>query len=292
MTQYPIIHIDGQASGQISALDRGFAYGDGFFETCRAYKNKIHLLDLHLQRLENTAKRLLIPLDLKRLKVGIDNLLHQAPALDNAILKIQITRGVGARGYAFSDTISPTVVLIFAPANILLSQQWLDGVSVRVCNLQISETPALAGLKHLNRLENILARAEWKDEYSEGFLFNQQGHLIEGTMSNIFLIKNGQLLTPDLSRSGVAGVMRENIITKVSSRLDIECHQKNISLIELLKADEIFICNSVIGIWPVIKLQSDVLTSFTAGKITRDLQAALYREYQGNEDNRGDNAVA
>jgi 4-amino-4-deoxychorismate lyase len=279
MIQYPIIQINGQSSELISVLDRGFAYGDGFFETCRVYKNKIHLWDLHLKRLVNTAKRLSITLDVQQLQFWINNLLQQSPLLDNAILKIQITRGVGARGYAFAEDLLPSIVLFLSPANVLLSPQWRDGVSVRICDLPLSESPALAGLKHLNRLENILARAEWKDEYAEGFLFNQQGHLIEGTMSNIFLVKNNQLMTPELSQSGVAGVMREFIMTE--SSLSISCQQKNILMDELLSADEIFVCNSVIGIWPVIQLHTNPIRNFTVGKITRELQAALYRDYQG-----------
>jgi 4-amino-4-deoxychorismate lyase len=281
MTQYPIIHINGQASEHISVLDRGFAYGDGFFETCRVYKNKIHLWDLHLNRLLNTAKRLSIAVDVQQLQSWLNNLLQQNNSLDDAILKIQITRGVGARGYAFDESLTPTVVLFLSPANRLLSQQWLDGISVRMCDLQLSESTVLAGLKHLNRLENILARAEWKNEFSEGFLFNQQGHLIEGTMSNIFLVKNNQLLTPELSHSGVAGVMREFILTKLSSSLSISCQQKNILMDELLSADEIFVCNSVIGIWPVIQLHTNSIQNFTVGKITSELQAALIRDYQG-----------
>jgi 4-amino-4-deoxychorismate lyase len=288
MNQYPIIHINGQVSGLISVLDRGFAYGDGFFETCRVYKNKIHLWDLHLKRLVYTAERLAITLDPGQLQLWIDNLLQQTPSLDNAILKIQITRGTGARGYAVTGSASPTIVLFLSPTNTLLTQQWIDGVSVRICEFQLSESSALAGLKHLNRLENILARAEWKDEYAEGLLFNQQGYLIEGTMSNIFLIKDGQLITPDLSRAGVAGVMRENIITKISSKLKIECQQKNIVLDDLLNANEIFICNSLIGIWPVNQLDADVISTFTPGKMTRELQTELYRDYQ---DDQGDNRV-
>lgn len=281
MTQYSIIHINGQASEHISVLDRGFSYGDGFFETCRVYKNKIHLWDLHLNRLLNTAKRLSIAVDVQQLKSWINNLLQQNNSLDDAILKIQITRGVGARGYAFAAGVSPTVVLFLSPANPLLSSQWLDGISVRICDLQLSESPALAGLKHLNRLENILARAEWKGEFSEGLLFNQRGHLIEGTMSNIFLVKNNQLITPELSQSGVAGVVREFIMTKLSSTLSINCQQKNILMDDLLSADEIFVCNSVIGVWPVIQLHADSIQNFTVGKITSELQAEVNLDYQG-----------
>ncbi len=287
MNQYPIIHINGQVSEHISVLDRGFSYGDGFFETCRVYNNKIHLWDLHLKRLADTALRLFMTLDMPQLQRWVDILLQQSPFLNNAILKIQITRGLGTRGYAYAENLSPTVVLFLYPANNLMSHQWLDGVSVRICQLQLSESSVLAGLKHLNRLENILARAEWKDEYAEGLLLNQQGFLVEGTMSNVFLVKNNQLITPELSKSGVAGVMRESIIARLSSALKIECQQKNIPMDDVLAADEIFICNSLIGIWPVIRLDEDETHSFKLGEVTRKLQALVYCDYQGNKDNQG-----
>lgn len=278
MTQYPIISINGEMNGQISVLDRGFSYGDGFFETCYIHHNKIHLWDLHLQRLLKTAEKLSIPLEQEKLIQFVDALLNQNDSLEYAILKIQITRGIATRGYAYTENLAPTYCLLLSPGNAFLKQQWLDGISVRICDLRLAEFSPLAGLKHLNRLENVLARAEWKDEYAEGFLFNTKAQLIEGTMSNIFLVKNGKLLTPDLSQAGVAGVMREYIMKTLSPAMSLISQEALLEMDDLFAADEIFICNSLIGIWPVVNIQTDRMHDFSIGDVTRNLQAGLLRD--------------
>lgn len=274
MTESPIIYINGKSTRQISALDRGFAYGDGFFETCYVYNNKIHLWDLHLERLQYTAKRLLITVDLDQLGSCIQQIL-QDNQFEHAVLKIQITRGETQRGYVFADDIVPNYSLYLSQATSFIKQQWINGVKARVCNLRLSSNPSLAGLKHLNRLENILARAEWKDEFAEGLLLDQNHYLIEGTMSNIFLVKDNSLLTPDLTTSGVAGVMRKAIVDIYADSLSISVQEKKLTLADLATADEVFLCNSLIGIWPVISIDSDKILVFKQGELTRKLQAEL-----------------
>ncbi len=278
MTPNPIIHINGQANAQVSALDRGFAYGDGFFETCRVYKNKIHLWDLHLARLQETARRLMIPLDIDFLSRCIQHLL-QENTYEDASLKIQITRGETQRGYAFPDNLVPNYTLFLTQANSFLMNNWLDGIRVRICDLRLSANPGLAGLKHLNRLENILARAEWKNEFAEGLLFDADDHLIEATMSNIFLVKQDQLITPDLGRSGVAGVMRQAIMDIYAPELSLSVVTSNIKREDLNTADEIFVCNSLIGIWPVVSV--DAIAELKVGEITRQLQTRLLHHVAG-----------
>ena len=278
MTPNPIIHINGQANAQISALDRGFAYGDGFFETCRVYKNKIHLWDLHLARLQETARRLLIPIDVDFLQRCIQNIL-QENTYEDASLKIQITRGETQRGYAFPDNLVPNYTLFLTQANSFLMNNWLDGIRVRICDLRLSANSGLAGLKHLNRLENILARAEWKNEFAEGLLFDADDHLIEATMSNIFLVKHNQLMTPDLSRSGVAGVMRRAIMDIYAPELSLSVVTSNIKPEDLNTADEIFVCNSLIGVWPVVSV--DAIAELKVGDITQQLQTRLLHHVAG-----------
>lgn len=276
MTQYPIININGEINGQVSALDRGFAYGDGFFETCYVHNNKIHLWDLHLQRLQYTAKRLLMVLDTDRLHSYIQKIL-QDNQLEHAILKIQITRGETLRGYAFAEDLLPNYCLYLSEGNSLVRRPWLDGVKVRICDLRLSANPSLAGLKHLNRLENILARAEWKNEYAEGLLLDQNHYVIEGTMSNIYLVKDKCLLTPDLTTSGVAGVMRKAIMDIYAASLGISVREEKLTLDDLVVADEVFLCNSLIGIWPVIECTTNKTQFFKQGEITRQLQVELMR---------------
>ncbi len=124
-----------------------------------------------------------------------------------------------------------------------------------MCELRLGHQPRLASIKHLNRLENVLAAAEWSDaDIAEGVLLDISGNVIEGTRSNLFLLINGELITPDLSRCGVAGVQRERVM-EWAIKHGVPCHIERFGLPELLAADEMFLVNSVIGLWPVRELQ-------------------------------------
>ena len=122
---------------------------------------------------------------------------------------------------------------------------------MHLCNLRLAHQPQLAGVKHLNRLENVLAAAEClTDGIAEGLLLDTADNLIAGTRSNLFLIKNGTLYTPDLSLCGVAGLQRERVMNWATQH-DVECKITNLKIEDLLAADEVFLVNSVIGLWPV-----------------------------------------
>ena len=282
---FPFISVNGVLDATISPLDRGFAYGDGVFETCRYSKGAIPLWDYHRERLIRSAARLHIPLDERLLNQYVDSMLAYLCDVDiaSAVVKITLTRGVGGRGYRFPDQIEPTYCVGIFSGNELHTEQYRKGVNVRICDLRLAQTPALAGMKHLNRLEHILARAEWRDEFAEGLLLDTQGRVIEATVSNLFVVKNNQLYTPDLSASGVAGIMRQTIIEKLAAPLGLACHIRDMYLNFLYEADEIFLCNSVYGIWPVNTLvderQNIVASphSYTSDQITRALQQQLSR---------------
>jgi 4-amino-4-deoxychorismate lyase len=144
-----------------------------------------------------------------------------------------------------------------------------QGVRVFACMTRLAEQPRLAGLKHLNRLEQVLARGEWHDaEHAEGLMRDTSGRVVEGVYSNLFLVKNGGLLTPELSRCGVAGVMRAELLAQAES-LGLDCGVRDISYDELLTADEVFLCNSLYGVWPVRALQGH---DWPVGPLTRKLQ--------------------
>jgi 4-amino-4-deoxychorismate lyase len=143
-----------------------------------------------------------------------------------------------------------------------------SGVCVRVCRQQLAEQPALAGMKHLNRLEQVLARAEWSDpQIAEGLMLDQRARLIEGTMSNIFLVRDGVVRTPQLHRCGVAGVMRQIVMEQL-----VAVTETDLVLDDVIAADEVFLTNSVIGIWPVVRI--DCLHK-SRGDVTIALQRSL-----------------
>ena len=278
MQTLPVIAVNGVLGAQVSPLDRGFAYGDGVFETCKMLQGKIPLWHLHKERLLKSCEKLLIPVSIDLAESQLASLIALLTTTDiaNAVVKFTVTRGQGGRGYRAPDSVSPTIVIGVFPAANYPQSYFSEGVSVRLCNQRLNCNPSLAGLKHLNRLEQILARAEWQDDaIAEGILLDTQGILIEAVFSNIFLIKHGELFTPDLSEAGVAGVMRRFIIETLAPQAGLKVHIKRLSLADLTTADAVFLCNSLYGIWPLTKLLSEQTYSFNVDSITLKLQELL-----------------
>ncbi len=274
----PAIAINGVIDKQVSPLDRGFTYGDGVFETCRMMNAKIPLWNLHAERLITSCGKLFISITLNLIQDYLAQLIAQISPQDlaEAVVKIIVTRGQGGRGYRLPNDVSPTICIGIFSAASYPESNYSQGVSVRVCSQRLGCNTTLAGLKHLNRLEHILARAEWSDEtFSEGLLFDVNNNLIEATLSNIFIIKNENLLTPDLTEAGVAGVMRRLIIDELTPELGLTVSIQKLSHHDLLTADEIFVCNSIFGIWPVVKVFDQKNYFFAPGKNTTNLQKLL-----------------
>lgn len=245
----------------LSALDRGLAYGDGLFETMAVVEGEPVLWDAHLARLTAGCARLGIPApDPQQLAGEAARLCHGHP---RAVLKLVYTRGSGGRGYAPPAPAAPVRILSVHPWPTVSGHAGREGVRVRVCQTRLARQPALAGMKHLNRLEQVLARQEWNDpDIAEGVMCDTHGQVIEGVMSNLFVVKDGQLWTPDLSECGVAGIMRAYLLARCSSR-GVSATIAPMSLASLHDADEVLLCNSVIGIWPVRELLSPAAVPHT-----------------------------
>jgi 4-amino-4-deoxychorismate lyase len=222
-----------------------------------------------------SCERLSIPLGIALLESQLADLVSRLflRELTGAAVKITVTRGLGGRGYGFALGAEPTIVIAIFPAPVYLSEYYSAGVAVRVCQQRLSVNASLAGLKHLNRLEQILARAEWQDEaIAEGVLLDARGNVIEAVFSNIFMVQQGVLLTPDLSKAGVAGVMRRFILEVIAPRENIKTRVRSLKLSDFMSANEIFLCNSLYGIWPVRKLIAVQEYEFGVGCVTRNLQ--------------------
>jgi 4-amino-4-deoxychorismate lyase len=193
----------------------------------------------------------------------------------DCVVKIVVSRGEGGRGYGVPDSVSPNRVVLAAPAPNYPEHFWHAGVKLHVCDMRICHQPRLAGIKHLNRLENVLARMEWDDPGTpEGLLLDAEGWVVEGTMSNLFMRQGKILRTPDLSACGVAGLQRERILN-YAAQLDLTPEITQFSLPILLAADEVFICNSVIGVWPVKQIGTQPIA---LGPIAIHLQHLLESE--------------
>ncbi|WP_335945850.1 aminodeoxychorismate lyase [Pseudomonas sp. G166] len=258
--------VDGQPADVLSLKDRGLAYGDGLFETIAVRKGGPVLLDRHLQRLEAGCRRLALKVDMTALSTELG---AYARCLGDGVLKLIVTRGDSLRGYAADPSATARRILQGSPSAAYPAAHAEQGIRLFPCTVRLSEQPLLAGLKHLNRLEQVLARAEWADsEHAEGLMLDTSGRVIEGVFSNLFLVRDGVLVTADLSRCGVAGVMRAELLFQAESQ-GIATQITDISLEQLQQADEVFVCNSVYGVWPVFACGS---TRWSVGPLTRKLQ--------------------
>lgn len=238
--------VNGKPRDNITISDRGLAYGDGVFETIRIHAHKPVLLDRHLERLAKGTRRLQIPLEQSLLEQDIAQLTTEFPA--QGILKIIVTRGSGGRGYVPGAAPTPSRILSLHELPDYSSTQPGNGIQAFVCRQRLAIQPALAGIKHLNRLEQVLASLEWPNPgFMEGLMLDMNDHVVEGTRSNVFWAESGRLMTPVLTGSGVAGTLRNHIIDTMQDVVEVE----GCTLARLCSADEVFFCNSINGVWPV-----------------------------------------
>ena len=244
--------INGQRAERISIRDRGFQYGDGCFETVRVLSNKPILWSAHLKRLKNACKTLQLSVNFELLKSEITQLLQDNKTAD-VILKITVTRGEGGRGYTPPEHANCTRIIQLID---YVAADTRTGARVVVCQHRLSSNSLLGGIKHLNRLDQVIASAQIPADFDEGLCLDEQGSVIEGCRSNLLLAIDNQLVTPDLGKSGVEGVMLNYLIDKFKV-LDTRVLRKTISLRELKTASEIFLCNSVFGIWPVAEIENE-----------------------------------
>jgi len=246
--------VNGQITDQVSVLDQGFRYGDGCFETMLVHNGAIRLWNRHYTRLRDSCSRLGINPDFNRVELEkeLDTLIDGAR---RAVVRLTLTRGVSGGGYEFDQEIVPTRVTSLLPAIEHPGAYKENGVDVRICENRLSRNPRLAGIKHLNRLEQVLARAEWRDEFAEGLLCDDRGFVVEGTITNVFIVEGDSVATPLLDQCGVSGVMRSELMQQMEA-LGIRCVETHIDRDRLMGADECFLSNAVIGIWPVKKIDN------------------------------------
>lgn len=262
--------INGKAASEISITDRGFNYGDGLFETIKIRNGKPVYWQRHIDRLSSGCKRLKIsPQDTLLLLAEATSL---TSSLDQGVLKITITRGQGGRGYAFPDRVQVTRILAVYPEPDYPSILKLNGIKLKTCKTRLPINPLLAGIKHLNRLEQVLARSEFNPpEYHEGLMLDREGRPVEGVMSNIFWVRSGQLFTPALDNCGVEGVIR-SIIIELAEKNSIACKIAAFNMDDLMTSDEVFMTNSLIGIWSVRQIDE---VHFSSASITQRLALLL-----------------
>ncbi|HHQ13458.1 MAG TPA: aminodeoxychorismate lyase [Chromatiales bacterium] len=262
--------INGTDKPCVHPQDRGLAYGDGVFETVAIRDGRLRLIDYHLDRLELGCARLGFAAPVRDcLSAELSGL---AQNLRHATGKIIVTRGVGPRGYRPPESPEPTRIIGVEATLPKSGAAVRRGVRVRSCDTRLAGNPLLAGIKTLNRLEQVLARAEWSDPaIAEGLMCNTAGDVICGTMSNVFVVRGKCLMTPELNDCGVRGVMRRFVL-ETARELGIDTVEAVLPLQALHQADELFLTNSQFGIWPVAEWEGQ---HFAAGTLTRQLMDAL-----------------
>jgi len=271
--------VNGENGSTISVQDRGLNYGDGVFETIALVNQKLIFWNLHYQRLLSGCNALGIPCpEESALKTEVERVIDTLVNKQNAVVKIIITRGNSERGYKAVEKSQTNTIVLLSEYPTYPSKYWLEGVHVKCCQTLLSTQKQLAGLKHLNRLEQVLARREWDDEFQEGLMLDETGHVIEGVMSNLFMVKNNLIITPPIDKSGVKGIMR-NVVLNLCESNGIIAKQEHLNLKQLLDADEVFLTNSIIGIWPVSMMEKQ---SYFIGNVTKNLMQLLIKEYSIN----------
>jgi 4-amino-4-deoxychorismate lyase len=240
------VWINGRQRTVLDCRDRGLQYGDGIFETMRVRRRRIRFLEFHLDRLCEGCRRLDIA-GPQRLLLRRE-LARIAATRGEGILKLMVTRGSGSRGYRPSGRERCTRIIALHPLPRRLIAEESRAVRLRVCATPLAVNARLAGLKTLNRLDCVLARAEWQDtRIWDGLMQDGDGNWVSGTMSNVFLRRGSVLMTPLLDRCGVAGVMRRWILER-AAELRLRPVQRPIRWDDLKSAEEVFMSNAVVGI--------------------------------------------
>ena len=259
--------VNGEISSLVETSNRGLNYGDGLFETLLVQNGRPRRWQAHMDRLGIGCERL--GLSMPPQSILLREVQTVSAGLVDAVVKIIISRGGVVRGYMPTD--DETCVRIVSahryPEGIATLVR--KGVRSRICDLRLAIQPALGGIKHLNRLEQVLASAELRNTgATEGILLDREDHVVCAVSANIFLVMEDRLLTPRLDLCGVRGVVRAHILANFSAR----CEQRRVTLDMLYEADEVFICNTVKGIVPITAIDDHELN---IGLVTREMQAWL-----------------
>jgi len=238
---------------KISPFDRAFQYGDGIFRTFVVHNKKVLHWKHHYKKIvEDCLAIKITPPKEKDLLSDIHSLFKSKK---KSVGKFIISRGISERGYKFNGDITHNRFLIKTKMPSYPKEYFKIGVNLYVCKQTLNPS-ILSGVKHLNRLENIMARQEWNgNDYADGILLDQNGYVIECISSNIFMRIGKTIFTPKINHVGIKGVTRELII-RISAQLGLKIKETTFDLNKLLESDEVFITNSLFGVLQVKKIKN------------------------------------
>ncbi|MEM1410851.1 MAG: aminodeoxychorismate lyase [Pseudomonadota bacterium] len=257
--------IDGEIANHVPADDRGIAYGDGVFETLPVIGGVPVLWQAHMDRLALGGQRL--GLATPPQEVLLRELKTVAAGMPRCVVKVIVSRGSGGRGYAPPADAEPRRIVSAHDWPEELERDRQEGVEAMMCETRLALQPRLRGIKHLNRLEQVLGAAELATVPGvQGIQCNTEGFVISGVHANLFIVVGGQCLTPRMDRSGVHGVLRGLLLREHGARAE----RRRITQEFLLEADEVFFCSTLRGIVPLRRLGE---RHWDIGPVTREMQA-------------------
>jgi branched-chain amino acid aminotransferase len=277
-----LVYINGELipgeEAKVSVFDHGFLYGDGLFETMRAYQRRIFRLEHHLQRLFLSLEYLkfLIPFNFDYLKEAIYKTI-EANRLEDAYIRLNITRGEGATVPDPATCRTPNLIIItreYVPYSSALYQKGYTG---KIVGVKPSPHMPTISMKTLNFLNHIIAKMEAKASgFNEGIMVNTDGFVTEGTVSNIFMIKGGSLFTPAKEVGLLPGVTRQAVL-EIAEAKGLKTREAKITINELLMAEEAFLTNALIEILPLVRVDEHPIGKGIPGPLTQELMSA-YKE--------------
>ena len=282
----PIVYINGLFwtidKANISVLDRGFTYGDGLFETMRVYSGKIFRLEHHLDRLFQSARSIFIELPIT--KNEIQSAIYAAiklNGLSDSIVRLTVTRGELDSGVNVDYSSPPTIVILVKPVKAISKKTYKEGIGIKLYKKSAIRTQGISNkIKSCNYLSNIILRENaLKENFFEAILLDHNHNVTEGTISNIFIIKNNQLKTPITNEFVLSGIIRQAILDLCLEN-NIPFKEDLITERELYEADELFLTNSAIEILPVRNINHHKLKNRGMRPMTKHIHMLLLKSFE------------
>ncbi len=273
------VYIDGkfkdERDAKVSVFDHGLLYGDGVFEGIRAYNGRVFKLKEHVDRLYCSAKAILLEIPIKHaemMKAVLDTCRRNK--LRDGYIRLVVTRGVGTLGLNPNRCKNPSVIVIAGKIQLYPPEYYQKGMEIVTVattrNLHNALNPAI---KSLNYLNNILAKIEANNAgCEEAVMLNSEGFVAECTGDNLFIIKEGQLLTPPLSAGALYGITRR-VVIELASAAGVATAEPNLTRYDLYNADECFLTGTGAELVPVVKIDGRVIGDGKPGPYTQQLEA-------------------
>ena len=281
MDEEPVVYIDGEyypkSQAKISVFDHGLLYGDGVFEGIRAYKGVVFKLREHIDRLYNSAKAIM--LDMPLVKEEMINAVLESLRKNNmqdAYIRLIVTRGVGDLGLDPRKCQKPTVIIIADHIRLYSSEAKERGIKAMIVWVRRNPVDTASHeIKSLNYLNSVLGKIEANIAgFDEAICLDKNGYVSEGVGENLFIVKNGKILTPPSSTGLLAGITRE-VIMKLAEKLGYTVVERNITPADLFSADEAFFTGTAAEITPIAEVNRRVIGECKPGPVTRNLMSAF-----------------